>query len=114
MKKQQETHPCARCGKPARKGYRYCYYCYLEVCDEMVASRYFTRHPAIEAPREQSANDAHLSALPLHISCHRGDGVLPHLPQVPTTGQRREASKNQGMAGERRLWHGRPLGRRWQ
>ena len=59
MKKQQETHPCARCGKPARKGYRYCYcyYCYLEVCDEMVASRYFTRHPAIEAPREQPASD---------------------------------------------------------
>ena len=57
MKKQQETHPCARCGKPARKGCRYCYDCYLEVCDEMVASRYFTRHPAIEAPRAQPANN---------------------------------------------------------
>jgi hypothetical protein len=36
------THPCARCGQPARKGWKYCYLCYLEVREEMEANGYLT------------------------------------------------------------------------
>jgi predicted amidophosphoribosyltransferase len=41
-----ESKPCARCGRPAVKGYRYCYLCKSAVEHEMREASYLSRRPS--------------------------------------------------------------------